>query len=158
MTKMNRDPSLLCYSIHMQRHTQAEIQEMLRESGLKYTEHRFNILNRMSKSKTPIPAQKLIDDLKKKHDIDQATVYRNLTNLESAGLIIKSNYNHDYAHYEMNMGDAYHKVICSRCNVIENVAGINADEVLKKIAKKSKKFNASKVVTFEIYATCKSCG
>lgn len=135
---------------------------MIREAGLKQTEHRLCILTRVSKSKSPIVASKLIEDIKKKYHIDQATVYRNLTALENAGLINKFSHsiigsNSSHAHYEMVSDDVYSKVMCSNCETIEKVHGISTDELSKKISKKSKHFKTSNVLTLELYALCKSC-
>ena len=148
--------------MEMQSYTQNEIVEMIKEAGLKYTEHRYNILNKIAKSKSPISAHKLIEDIKKKYDIDQATVYRNLTSLEQVGIIKKSAHkissdSHSHAHYEVNTGEYHHKVICNNCETIEKVSGINTEDLLKKIVKKSKKFNTSNIVNFEVYGLCKVC-
>ncbi len=148
----------------MQTYTQNEIFDLIKNSGLKYTEHRFNILMRVSKSKSSIAAHKLIEDMKKKYDIDQATVYRNLISLEEAGIIKKSSHkvigsSHGHAHYEVSTDEVFQKVICNKCETIEKISSknFNFDDVLKKIIKKSKKFKTGNVLAFEIYGLCNGC-
>ena len=141
----------------MQKYTQWEIIQIIKDSGLKYTEHRFNILSKITKSKTSMSSIKLIEDMKKKYHIDQATVYRNLKSLEEFEIIKKSDYGDGVFRYELCTEDDGHKVICSKCYFVEKISGLSADEVLKKIVKKSKKFKTANIINFEIYGLCKSC-
>lgn len=140
------------------KYTETELVNYIKDSGLKNTEHRLAILTRISKVKQPIAVHKLIEDLKKKYDIDQATVYRNLTSLEEVGIITRSDYNHGHAHYEMSSDEVVHKIICSNCETIEKINASYFDESLKKLIKKSKKFFGSATKSsVDIYGLCKSC-
>lgn len=141
----------------MTKYTQSDIENLIKESGLKLTEHRINILLKISKSRVPIAVHKLIEDLQKKSDIDQATVYRNLSTLEESGLVRRFDYNHGHAHYELADTEDVSKIICPSCETIEKIAGISLDDVVKKMYKKSKKFKTSKDLKVEIYSNCKSC-
>ncbi|MDQ5957503.1 MAG: Fur family transcriptional regulator, ferric uptake regulator [Patescibacteria group bacterium] len=141
----------------MQRYTQANIEEMIRESGLKLTDHRVNILFKISKARSATPAYKLIEDLKKKYDIDQATVYRNLKSLEESGLVRRFDYNHGHSHYEIYDEENSNKIICPNCETVEKISGINLDEIVKKLYKKSKKFKSAKELKIDIYSNCKNC-
>ena len=138
---------------------QEEIVEIIKKYDLKVTEHRLAILTRVAKSKTPIAAHKLIEDLKKHIDIDQATVYRNLVTLEESGVIRRYDYNHGHAHYELSdQHEPKHQIVCSNCETIENIANnVTLDEALKKMLRKSKKFKNINQETVQIYGLCKNC-
>ncbi len=60
------------------------IESLLKDSNLKVTAHRIAILSLISKSKKPLSVFEIIDELRKKEKIDQATVYRNLASLTDA--------------------------------------------------------------------------
>jgi Fur family ferric uptake transcriptional regulator len=139
------------------KYTEDELIEMLREAELKITDRRLDVLRRIAKSKTPISSHKLIEDCKRKLNIDQATVYRNLTSLEEADLIKRFDYNHGHAHYEMKMSDVNHRIICSKCETIEKIGASYLEESMKKLIKKSKKFNNLSTSSAHIYSTCKNC-
>lgn len=136
-----------------------DIVELIKRYDLKVTDHRVKILLRIGKSKTPIAAHKLIEDLKKEIDIDQATVYRNLVTLEESGAIRRYDYNHGHAHYELADNKSKNQIICSNCETVENVASnTTLDEAIKKLIKKSKKFKSVKEETLQVYGLCKVCG
>lgn len=140
----------------MQSYTQEDIVELIKSHGLKYTEHRYAVLYRVAKSKTPISVQKIIEDLQKKYHIDPATIYRNLNSLQDVELIRKYDYG-GVAHYELGIEDETHKLICNSCKSVEKVSSLVFDEPLKKIIRKSKKFNNSINAIVTVYAYCKNC-
>lgn len=51
----------------------------------------------LSKVKQPVTVFEIIDALRKKDNIDQATVYRNLLSLHESGLIRRLDFNHGSA-------------------------------------------------------------
>ena len=140
------------------KYTENQLITLIKDSGLKNTEHRLAVLTRVSKAKQPIAVHKIIEDLKKKYDIDQATVYRNLTSLEESGIVTRFDYNHGHAHYEMATDEIVHKIICNSCETIEKINASYFEESLKKLVKKSKKFSGSSTnSSVDIYGLCKSC-
>ncbi len=140
------------------KYTETELVSLIKESNLKLTEHRLAVLTRVSKAKSPVAVHKLIEDLKKRYDIDQATIYRNLTSLEEVGLVSRFDYNHGHAHYEMSSDEVVHKIICNNCETMEKINAIYFEESLKKLVKKSKKFSTTSTnPSVDIYGLCKSC-
>lgn len=140
------------------KYTETELVSLIKESNLKLTEHRLAVLTRVSKAKSPVAVHKLIEDLKKRYDIDQATIYRNLTSLEEVGLVSRFDYNHGHAHYEMSSDEIVHKIICNNCETMEKINAIYFEESLKKLVKKSKKFSTTSTnPSVDIYGLCKSC-
>lgn len=130
---------------------------MLKESELRVTGHRLAVLSYLSKVKQPVTVYEIIEVLRKKENIDQATVYRNLSSLHDAGLIRRLDFNHGHAHYELETGRASHQLVCGKCETIEKIEGISIEDMVKKILKKSKKFRNTSSSSMEIYGLCKNC-
>lgn len=138
-------------------YTQDELREMLQGSGLRVTDHRLRVLAVVAKVKQPITVHELVDTLRKKEDIDQATVYRNLSSLHEAGLLRRLDFNHGHAHYELETGRASHQLVCQTCETIEKIDGVSVDDAVRKMFKKSKKFKNTTTHSIEIYGSCKNC-
>lgn len=130
---------------------------MIKEAELRVTDHRLAVLTYLSKVKQPVTVYEIIDILRKKEDIDQATVYRNLASLHEAGLLRRLDFNHGHAHYELETGRASHQLVCSNCETIEKIEGISIEDTVKKMLKKSKKFKNTTTHSVEIYGLCKVC-
>jgi len=145
------------HATYMASYTKDELQTMLQEAGLRVTDHRMTVLLAVSKVKQPITVYELVETLRKKNDIDQATVYRNLSSLHEVGLLRRLDFNHGHAHYELETGRASHQLVCQKCETIEKIEGISIDDAVKKMLKKSKKFKNTTTHSIEIYGTCKSC-
>ena len=138
-------------------YSKEELRTMLEEAGLRITDHRLTVLATVAKVKQPITVYELVDILRKKHNIDQATVYRNLSSLHDAGLLRRLDFNHGHAHYELETGRASHQIVCHRCDTIEKIEGISIDDAVKKMLKKSKKFKTTTTHSIEIYGVCRKC-
>ncbi len=138
-------------------YSQEELESMLEEAGLRVTGHRVTVLAAVAKVRTPVTVYKLIETLRKKNNIDQATVYRNLSTLHEAGLLRRLDFNHSHAHYELETGRASHQLVCQKCETIEKIEGVSIDDAVKKMLKKSKKFKNTTTHSIEIYGLCKSC-
>ncbi len=141
----------------MARYTSEELQTMLQEAGLRVTDHRLTVLATVAKVKHPTTVYELVEILRKRHDIDQATVYRNLSSLHDAGLIRRLDFNHGHAHYELETGRASYQLVCQKCETIEKIEGVSAEDVVKKMLKKSRKFKTTNTHSIEMYGICKNC-
>lgn len=138
-------------------YTKEELINLVKEASLRVTPHRLLVLETLAKVRQPITVYELVEELRKKEDIDQATVYRNLSSLHEAGLLRRLDFNHGHAHYELETGRASHSLVCSTCETIEKIEGISVDDAVKKMLKKSRKFRLTKSHSIEIYGLCKSC-
>ena len=138
-------------------YTKEELKNMLEEADLRVTDHRISVLSAVTKVKQPITVYELVDILRKKENIDQATVYRNLSTLHEAGLLRRLDFNHGHAHYELETGRASHQIVCKTCETIEKIEGVSVDDAIKKMLKKSKKFKNTTSHSVEIYGLCKKC-
>lgn len=141
----------------MATYSKEDITLMLKEAGLRITDHRLAVLSYLAKVRQPVTVYEIIEVLRKKENIDQATVYRNLSSLHEAGLLRRLDFNHGHAHYELETGRASHQLVCSTCETIEKIEGISIDDIVKKMLKKSKKFKNTTTHSMEIYGLCKSC-
>jgi Fur family ferric uptake transcriptional regulator len=138
-------------------YSNTDLISMLREARLRVTDHRLAVLSYLARVREPVTVYELVDLLRKKEDIDQATVYRNLSSLHKAGLIRRLDFNHGHAHYELESGRASHSLVCNTCETVEKVEGISIDDTVKKMLKKSKKFKHITTHSVEIYGLCKNC-
>lgn len=143
--------------LYMAIYSKEDLTTMIRESGLRVTDHRLAVLTYLSRVRQPVTVYELVDALRKKDNIDQATVYRNLSSLHGAGLLRRLDFNHGHAHYELETGRASHQLVCSNCETIEKIEGISIDDTVKKMLKKSKKFKHTTTHSMEIYGLCKAC-
>lgn len=141
----------------MASYSKQDIETMIKEAGLRVTSHRVTILATVAKVKQPVTVYELLDTLRKKEDVDQATVYRNLSSLHEVGLLRRLDFNHGHAHYELETGRASHQLVCHTCETIEKIEGISVDDAVKKMLKKSKKFKNTTTHSIEIYGLCKTC-
>lgn len=141
----------------MATYSKEELTLMLKEAGLRVTDHRLLILETVAKVRQPTTVYELVDVLRKKENVDQATVYRNLSSLHEAGLLRRLDFNHGHAHYELETGRASHSLVCSNCETIEKIEGVSIDDTVKKMVKKSRKFKSTTTHSIEIYGLCKSC-
>jgi Fe2+ or Zn2+ uptake regulation protein len=141
----------------MATYSKDELINLLKSAGLRVTDHRLLVLETVAKVKQPVTVYDLVEELRKKEDIDQATVYRNLSSLHESGLLRRLDFNHGHAHYELETGRASHQLVCSNCETIEKIEGISIDDVVKKMVKKSKKFKQTTTHSMEIYGLCRTC-
>lgn len=141
----------------MAQYSKDELQTMLQEAGLRVTDHRLTVLATVAKVKQPVTVYELVESLRKKENIDQATVYRNLSTLHEAGLLRRLDFNHGHAHYELETGRASHQLVCHTCETVEKIEGISVDDAVKKMLKKSRKFKNTTTHSIEIYGLCKKC-
>lgn len=138
-------------------YTQEELKTLLQEAGLRITDHRIMVVSTIAKIKQPITVYELVEILRKKNNIDQATVYRNLASLHEAGILRRLDFNHGHAHYELETGRASHNLVCQSCEMVEKIEGVSVEDAVKKMLKKSKKFKNTTTHSIEIYGLCKKC-
>lgn len=141
----------------MAQYSTDELKTLLQEAGLRVTAHRLSVLAAVAKVKQPVTVYELAESLRKKENIDQATIYRNLSSLHEAGLLRRLDFNHGHAHYELETGRASHQIVCGKCEVIEKIEGVSIDGAVQKMLAKSKKFKNTTTHSIEIYGLCKAC-
>jgi len=131
------------------------LHEILRKSGHKVTPARIAILGIFHKTKRPLSAQEIIDELPR--DTDQVTIYRTLKSFKNKGIIKQIDLRHNHAHYELTDIADHHHIMCIRCGRIEDVQHCGVEEIQDKVIRSSKHFSEIKQHTLEFYGICKSC-
>lgn len=121
---------------------------------MKYSKQREMILNEVLNSNEHPTADNIYDNLKKDNpNLSLGTVYRNLTQLESHGMIRKLSIPGDPVRYDCNLSEHDH-FICDECGKIIDleVGGIEiSDEFAKKEGIKVRK---SYVILKGICSSC----
>lgn len=111
----------------------------LKKAGLKVTLPRMKILD-ILQDKTD--SHMSADDLYKllleaDEDIGLATVYRVLTQFESAGLVKRHNFEGGQAVFELDHGDHHDHILCIDCGFIEEFCDETIEKQQQAIAKKA---------------------
>ncbi len=118
----------------------AQVEELLRAAGLKVTDQRRKILALLLDNHGPFTAEEMAQKLKAEK-FDLATLYRNMTVFEEAGLVQKvvfgdeaqrwelaqSGHGHHHAHH-------HHHLICTSCKRITTLELCLPDATLRSVA------------------------
>jgi len=129
----------------------------LRKAGLKVTLPRVKILQLLENSETRhLSAEDVYKALiEADEDVGLATVYRVLTQFESAGLVMRHHFEGGHSVFELSTMEHHDHLVCSKCGLVEEFF----DEVIETQQEKiAPKFG------FEItdhslylYGICKAC-
>lgn len=94
--------------------------EQIREAGLKVTVPRARILAILERNiERHLSAEDVFQELlAEEAEIGLATVYRVLTQFETAGLVCRRNFDGNQAVFELNRGGHHDHLICTRCGRI----------------------------------------
>jgi len=94
--------------------------EDLRKAGLKATAPRMRILELLAGSETRhLSAEDVYRELiEAGDDIGLATIYRVLTQFETAGLVVRHRFDDGRAVFELTRGEHHDHVICTECGKV----------------------------------------
>lgn len=129
----------------------------LRKVGLKVTLPRVKILKILERAERHhMSAEDVYRKLVEMgEDVGLATVYRVLTQFETAGLVKRHNFEGGHSVFEMDQGDHHDHLVCLNCGMVEEFV----DEIIENrqavIAQKSKFKMTDHNLT--IYGICASC-
>ena len=134
----------------------AENQE-LRNAGLKVTLPRVKILEILERSN---PRHISAEDMYKAlldsgEDIGLATVYRVLTQFETAGLVTRHHFEGGHSVFELNQGAHHDHILCVKCGRVDEFVDAEIESRQKKIA--SAKGYEMTDHSLYIYGICSSC-
>ena len=95
--------------------------EDLKRAGLKATLPRLKILEILEQSDTHhLSAEDVYRELLDAgNDVGLATIYRVLTQFESAGLVTRHHFETGHAVFELERGDHHDHVVCVQCGKVE---------------------------------------
>jgi len=102
----------------------------LRNAGLKVTLPRLKILEMLERSPTRhLSAEEIYRQLMETgDDIGLATVYRVLTQFETAGLVMRHHFEGGHAVFELERGHHHDHIVCVQCGHVDEFA----DETIEK--------------------------
>jgi Fur family ferric uptake transcriptional regulator len=129
----------------------------LKKAGLKATLPRIKILQMLEHTENRhMSAEDVYKALLESgEDVGLATVYRVLTQFETAGLVTRHHYHAGHSVFEMNEGKHHDHMVCVKCNKIEEFVDDVIEERQRAIAKKAA-FTMTDHSLY-IYGICGTC-
>jgi Fur family transcriptional regulator, ferric uptake regulator len=129
----------------------------LRNAGLKVTLPRIKILQILEHAE---PHHMSAEEVYKKlldvgEDVGLATVYRVLTQFETAGLVRRHNFEGGRSVFEIDDGEHHDHLVCLQCNAVQEFVDDIIEKRQEEIAKKAKFKMTDHNLT--IYGLCKNC-
>ena len=108
----------------------------LREAGLKVTLPRIRILEIFEESDTKhLSADEVYKKLVEAGDeVGLATVYRVLTQFESAGILLKQNFENGHSVYELTPNDHHYHMVCLKTGKVIEFTNEIIEEQQEKLA------------------------
>lgn len=129
----------------------------LRRVGLKVTVPRVKILEILEKAPTHhLSAEEVYRTLLNAgDDVGLATVYRVLTQFETAGLVTRHNFEGGHSVFELNQGEHHDHLVCVKCGKVEEFVDDVIEQRQEEIAKRAG-FNMTDH-SLNIYGICEKC-
>lgn len=109
----------------------------LRKAGLKVTAPRIKILQMLeNNSLRHLSAEEVYKNLLESgEDVGLATVYRVLTQFESAGMVTRHNFDGGYAVFELNRGDEHHDhMVCTETGKVVEFHNADIERIQQETA------------------------
>lgn len=114
----------------------AEHNKELRKAGLKVTTPRLKILEILENSSTRhLSAEEVYQILHNDgEEVGLATVYRVLTQFESAGLVVRHNFEGGHSVFEMDRGPHHDHMVCMKTNQVIEFQSSEIERLQREIA------------------------
>jgi Fur family ferric uptake transcriptional regulator len=131
-----------------------ENQHQIKQAGLKVTVPRLKILHILETSEQRhLSAEEVYKELlAAEEEIGLATVYRVLTQFESAGLVVRHHFEGGQSVFELNRGGHHDHLVCVKCGAVIEFL----DEVIEQRQQAIADQNGFKIVdhSLVIYGDC----
>ncbi len=129
----------------------------LKDAGLKVTTPRIKILEIMEQSKL---RHMSAEDVYKRlleadEEIGLATVYRVLTQFETAGLVSRHHFETGHSVFELNQGSHHDHILCVKCGRVDEFVDDTIEKRQREIADKAG-YEMTDHCLY-IYGICSSC-
>ncbi len=134
-----------------------EESKQLKDVGLKITLPRLKVLQILEQS----PAHHLSAEgvykalLDMGEDVGLATVYRVLTQFETAGLVSRHNFEGGHSVFELSQGEHHDHLVCVKCGLVEEFVDEIIEERQKMIAQRAHFKMTDHALN--IYGLCPAC-
>lgn len=134
-----------------------EESQQLKEAGLKITMPRLKILQILEQSSAHhLSAEDVYKALLDTgEDVGLATVYRVLTQFETAGLIIRHNFEGGFSVFELSQGAHHDHLVCVKCGRVEEFVDEVIEQRQKMIAERAQFKMTDHALN--IYGLCPAC-
>lgn len=131
--------------------------QQLRQAGLKITGPRLKILTLLEQAVTRhLSAEDIYKTLLESgEDVGLATVYRVLTQFETAGLVKRQNFEDGYSVFELNQGPHHDHLVCIKCEKVDEFVDSVIEQRQEDVAKK--KGYTMTDHSLIIYGICNKC-
>ena len=131
--------------------------DQLKKAGLKITNPRVKILQSFSTAKQHhLSAEDIYKELLEAgEDIGLATVYRVLTQFETAGIVNRLNFERGSWVFELNQGEHHDHLICQKCGKVQEFVDEVIEERQHLIAEQAN-FSMTHH-SLNIYGLCRGC-
>lgn len=129
----------------------------LRRAGLKVTTPRLRILQILEQNAARhLSAEDVYRALlEQDEDVGLATVYRVLTQFETAGLIKRHNFEEGHSVYELNQGSHHDHLVCVKCGRVDEFIDDIIEQRQREMAEKTGYQMTDHNLT--IYGICRQC-
>ncbi|HEX8824715.1 MAG TPA: Fur family transcriptional regulator [Archangium sp.] len=136
----------------------SEYQERLRAAGLRSTAPRVAVLRELESATAPLSHADLVEALDDQ-GYDRVTIYRNLTDLTEAGLVIRADLGDHVWRFELKREEKAHQgthphFTCTDCG---SVACLPAESVRLTPAKGAPKSVSARSVDIQLRGLCDRC-
>ena len=134
-----------------------EESKQLKNAGLKITIPRLKVLQIFEQSPNHhLSAEDVYKALLETgEDVGLATVYRVLTQFETAGLVSRQNFEGGFSVFELNQGTHHDHLVCVKCGLIEEFVDEIIEQRQKTIAEQAQFQMTDHALN--IYGICPSC-
>jgi Fur family transcriptional regulator, ferric uptake regulator len=130
-----------------------DIQKMIKDSGLKITSNRVNVMSFLKNAKKPVT----VDEVSKSLKINIVTTYRVLESFTSKNLIYQTDFRQGKSFFEFQDKDHHHHhVTCSKCGFRDHVDFCIDENSIQEL-KKIKTFGRINGHILEFFGICKKC-
>ncbi len=131
--------------------------QQLKEAGLKITIPRLKVLNILEQAERHHMSAEYVYKalLDGGEEVSLATVYRVLTQFETAGLIHRHHFEGGHSVFELSQGAHHDHVVCIRCGHVDEFCDALIEERLDDIAK-ARQFKVTDHA-LTIYGVCGDC-
>lgn len=129
---------------------------LLRNSGLRATAGRVQLLKILSREKRPVTIDHIASKLT--GALDTVTLYRALEALKAARIVERVDLQHGHAHYELLIDRPHHHhAVCRSCGMIEDIEIPHVLQPEKEAERRAKKFSVIDAYTLEFFGQCVHC-
>ena len=129
----------------------------LKKAGLKATLPRLKILNFLESSRVRhMSAEDVYKAMLESGDeVGLATIYRVLTQFETAGLVTRHHFEEGHSMFEMNLGEHHDHIVCVKCGRIDEFIDDTIERRQHEIAQE-KGYDMTDHALY-IYGVCGNC-